>query len=307
MTKSKVKSTSYPHSNPTLHPHALTDVERASGLKWHSHASSPRSSQAFCLSAFGTLRSITARDAILKSLFRGALACFPRRTQPLCWTILPERENRELLSEFGTRQPTSIDALCVSADEVVCIKSKFVSDAGKGFGGCGQYSKSKPEKKCAGFRGPGSDLATRTGAWCRLENWEGERSPRSYWSLGKRWFRTEVFELQTSANICPLRGPNYQLMRNFLFAASMAERDGKSHFGVVTIGPHRFAPILSEQVAAFQKDVLQDQFSDRIAFVDYETYAGLLDNSGDPAAIELAHFIRERIRSIVDQAVEPLG
>jgi hypothetical protein len=67
---------------------------------------------------------------------------------------------------------------------------------------------------------------------------------RSYWSLGKHLLRPEVFAHQTSNDICPRRGPNYQLMGNFLFAASIAERDGRAHFGVLTIGPRRLAPAL---------------------------------------------------------------
>jgi hypothetical protein len=180
MSNSSDRPATDPLSNPTLHPRALTETERAPGFKWHSHASSPRSSQVFCLSAFGTLRSIEAKDRILESLFRKALPGFPSRPRARRWTIRPEAESPELLSEFGVKQPTSNDALCVSSDEVICIESKFATDAEHGFGGCSQFPKA-----CAGFRGIGSDIAKRTGAWCRLENWEGARSPRSYWSLGK--------------------------------------------------------------------------------------------------------------------------
>jgi hypothetical protein len=90
-------------------------------------------------------------------------------------------------------------------------------------------------------------------------------------------------------------------MRNFLFAASMAERDGKSHFGVLAIGPRRFAPVLSEQVAAFRQGILQDAFADHIAFLDYESYSDILNASGDPEAAELACFLRDHIDSIIDR------
>lgn len=199
----------------------------------------------------------------------------------------------ELMSEFGS-QPTSIDALCVSSDEVICIESKFATDAKEGFGTCSQFPKS-----CAGFRGPGSDLAQNTAAWCRLENWDGSRSPRSYWSLGKRWFRPEIFELQKPEDKCALRGFNYQLMRNFLFAAALAERDKKSHFGVLTIGPRRFSSILEDQVGAFRRDVLQDDFADLVAFVDYEEYADLLAEKASEHAVQLSGFLLERISDVL--------
>ena len=83
-----------PLSNPTLHPRALTEHERDPDFKWHTHSQSPRSSQAFCLSAFGTLRSIDARDRILEGLFRHAFPGFPRRNRPRRWSILPEADMR---------------------------------------------------------------------------------------------------------------------------------------------------------------------------------------------------------------------
>lgn len=285
-----------PVDNPTLHPRALTERERAPSFKWHTYAQSPRSSQAFCLSAFGTLRSIGTRDGILEVLFRHAFPTFPSRSRPRRWAIIPEAENSELLSEQGRTQATSIDALCQSSDEVVCIESKFATDAAHGFGGCSQFP-----TKCAGFRGPGSDIAKRTGAWCRLESWENERSPRAYWSLGKSWFRPEIFREQTIDSACALRGSHYQLMRNFLFAAAMAERDKKSHFFVLTIGPRRFAPKLAEQVLAFRREILLPAFHKQIAFVEYEDYAQILDMADDPDAKELAEFLRERIQNVVER------
>jgi hypothetical protein len=157
-----------------------------------------------------------------------------------------------LLNEHGTRQPTSIDALCISSQEVICIESKFATDAEHGFGGCSQFSRGA----CKGFRGPGSDNATQTAAWCRLESWDGSRTPRTYWSIGKRYFQPSAFREQGSGDICPLRGPNYQLMRNFLFAASLAEVEQKSYWGVLTIAPRKFAPKLVDQVNGFRDGVL---------------------------------------------------
>ncbi len=205
-------------NNPTLHPRALTDRERSNAFKWHGHAHSERSSQVFCISAFGTLRCFAARDRVLDELFSYAFSEFAFRRKVRRWEIIPEFEEPAMLGETGRGQPTSVDALCVSSNDVICIESKFVADAREGFGSCGQFTKGA----CGGFYGPGSDLRTRTAAWCRLESWEGERAPRLYWTLGRRFFAPSVFQRQRSHEFCPLRGPNYQLMRNFLFAVSYA-------------------------------------------------------------------------------------
>lgn len=159
-----------------LHPRALSDRERDPAFKWHSHCGSERSSQVFCLSAFGTLRSLVTRDRVLEDVFRRALPVFPARPRARHWEIVPEAERPELLIEHGTNQPTSIDALCFSSQEVFCIEAKFATDAEHGFSGCRQVNSNKRRASaCAGHRGPGSDLATKTAAWCRLESWEGER------------------------------------------------------------------------------------------------------------------------------------
>ncbi len=281
--------------NPTLHPNALTEKERAPAFKWHTHCGSPRSSQVFCLSAFGTLRSLREKNRVLEDLFRRALPDFPHRPRSRRWEIIPEAERPELLGEFGSNQPTSVDALCVSSKEVICIESKFATDAEHGFGGCSQFSR----KACQGYRGPGSDLATNTAVWCRLERWEGRRSPRAYWSIGTRYFQPLVLQQQGPGDSCPLRGPNYQLMRNFLFAASLAEKEGKTYFGVLAIAPRRVSAKLANQVDDFRRNVLLPEFQDRITLVDYETYASCLAESGDIECAELATFLEGRISEII--------
>ena len=282
-----------PLQNETLHPNALREDELNPAFKWHDHSASPRSSQVFCLSAFGTLRGLKCRDQVLERLFQTFLPTFPNRQRTRNWTLRFEHEAPELLSEFGVNQPTSIDALCLSSDEVICIESKFVTDAQHGFGGCSQFPTA-----CAGYHGPGSDKRTLTGAWCRLETWEGRRSPRAYWSLGRQWFQPEVFQPQSVDEACPLRGANYQLMRNFLTAASMAERDRKSYFGVLAVAPRRFSAKLEAQVAEFQGNILREEWRDRIRFVDYESYCDILDSFGSPEAAELSSFLKARIRTV---------
>ena len=161
-------------ANPSLHPNALSDRERSEAFKWHDYANSERSSQVFCISAFGALRSLRARDRLLDRLFSAAFSSSPPMSRARRWEITPEFEEPTLLGETGGRQPTSVDVFCELSKEVVCIESKFFTDAKHGFSGCSKFR----VNACAGFYGPASDLKTNTLAWCRLENWEGERAPR---------------------------------------------------------------------------------------------------------------------------------
>lgn len=81
----------------------------------------------------------------------------------------------------------------------------------------------------------------------------------------------------------------------FSFAAALAERDKKSHFQVLTIGPRRFSSVLQGQVEAFRRDILQDEFADLITFVAYEEYADLLAATRSERAAELPRFLVGRI------------
>lgn len=280
--------------NPTLFADALTDRERSPKFKWHSHANSPRSSQVFCLSAFGGLRGLAQRDGILAGLFGAVLPGFETPgNEP--WEILPEEEDPDLLGEHGSNQPTSVDVLCRSATTVVAIESKFVTDAQSGFGACSQATRGA----CSGHHGPGSDLSTATAAWCRLENWEKRRAPRRYWAIGRRYFRDEVFAKQSPGEACPFAGPNYQLMRNFLFAASMAERDGRPSFFLLTIAPRAFADHLTEQLERFRRDILRSEFADCAGFIAYEGLAESLRAQPDQHAQRLGDFLLERIATVV--------
>ena len=281
--------------NPTLHPHALSEAERDPRFKWHPYAASPRSSQLLCVSAFGTLRSFNARNTVIDRFVAGAIPDYRPGGHPPQWSIKLEYEEPELLNECGAKQPTSIDVLLVSSKAVFAVEAKFVADAKKGFGGCSQFSRGD----CAGFYGPGSDLKTHSPAWCRLESWEGDRSPRTYWSLGKEYFRPEVFRIQSKGSACPLRNGNYQLMRNFLFSVAFARKMGIEIYGVVTIAPAVNSLLLTEQIEEFRIQVLLPEHANRIAHVTYEQYADSLRATGDPCGEELAKFLEQRIAAVL--------
>ena len=227
-------------------------------------------------------------------LSRAIPAYHPGRRAPR-WSVKLEYEQPELLNELGGRQSTSIDVLLASSKAVFAIEAKFVSDAAQGFGGCSQFK----NRYCAGFYGPGSDLKARSPAWCRLESWEGNRSPRTYWSLGKEYFRPQVFGILESGSACPLRNGNYQLMRNFLFSAVYARRKGIGMHGVVTVAPAATSSLLVEQVEAFRTQILLPEYANRIAHVAYEEYIDALRAAGDPCGEELAGFLEGRIAAVI--------
>lgn len=281
-------------ANPSLREESLSLRERAASFKWHRYAHLPQSSQGFCVSAFGGLRNMDGGDQVLElllgSVFPGFVPALPARP----WEIIPEYEDGELLGEKGRGQATSIDVLCRTTDSVVTIESKFVRDAAEGFGTCSQAR----QKHCAGFYGSGSDRRTGSSAWCRLENREGARTPRLYWALGKRYFRADVFRQQDAGDACPLGGSSYQLMRNFLFAACMAEGAGKSSFYTLAITPRRFVANLGEQVARFRDTVLAPEFAPNIGITTYEHLLALLENIGAGGSAPLAGFIDERLKAM---------
>lgn len=280
-------------NNSTLYDLALTDRERDSSFKWHSHAYLERSSQVFCLSALGSLRNLDVGNKVLNDLLSEA---FQEISLPdfIEWKISPEYEDKDILNEKGTPQPSSVDCFCESPQMVVCIEPKFVSDAKSGFGSCNQVGK----KSCAGYYGPGSDLKNKTNAWCRLKVQDGSRTPRFYWCLGRSYFRHEIFTEQVRGDTCPFAGPSYQLMRNFLFAAETAKRNQKEFFGVLTICPEQTADKIKKQVQNFRDDVLLPEYEDRLQFIPYERLIYHLRATYDGDALKFADFLEERISKI---------
>jgi hypothetical protein len=291
-------------SAENLFPLALTDAERAGRFDWHQHAASPRSSQALCVSALGSLRHeafSTSRDEVLAALVGSAFPDWPPEAMT-GWTIEIEKREPELLNELGGGTPSSLDALLTTSKAVVAVEAKFAADAAAGFGGCGQFHTSGKPRKCAGFHGHGSDLMPQTqgsGVVCRLTIPDGRRTPRGYWEFGRRWFRPEVFAEQTASEVCPFRDGHFQPMRNFLFAAESAARQGKEHFGVLVLCSNRCDGKLAGQVATFRDEILQEAHWSRVAMVHYERLIELLAAATTTAAHELAAFLRGRIANVL--------
>jgi hypothetical protein len=85
-------------------------------------------------------------------------------------------------------------------------------------------------------------------------------------------------------------------MRNFLFAASYAERHRKTFFGVIAIGPRNRSDPLRSQVAEFSEGILLPEYRERVAFVEYERYIELLAAHGSRDGKDLASFLEERLQ-----------
>jgi hypothetical protein len=131
---------------------------------------------------------------------------------------------------------------------------------------------------------PGSDLKAQTHAWCRLEVWDRDRSPRAYWSIGRAYFQESVYEKQIQGKKCPFNGPNYQSMRNFLFAASISQQKKLRNFGVVVLSPEKTSSKLMKQIEVFQNTIIQPQFCDQIQLLTYERLIDHLKQTGDATA-----------------------
>lgn len=272
--------------NDTYWTGALSDEE---GLKIHWHSpKEPKSSQVFCISAFGGLRRLPDGAEILDELLGAAL---PGMRRSAVWIPQFEYSRRDVLGETGHGTPTNVDVFYDDPTCVVCVESKFVFDASEGFGGCSQARGGH----CAGFYGPGSDLKTRADKSCRLEAKDGRRAPRLYWSLGRRYFQDAVFRQQQRGDKCPFAGPHFQLMRNFLFAASCAGEGRR--FGVLGIVPDERSEPMRSQVEDFRTNVLLPEFHSRVGVATYDFLVGLLRASPHAASRALGEFLEERMRA----------
>jgi len=263
---------------------ALSESE-GQAIRWHS-PSSARSSQVFCISAFGSLRHLPDGQHILQALVTRHFADVGLAGP---WQVALEYSDREVLDESGRVTPTSVDVFCRSASSAVCIESKFVTDALDGFGSCAQFP-----GQCDGFYGPGSDRKTGTSANCRLETADGSRGARSYWRRGRAFFRDDVFVEHRLGDVCPLRGSSFQLMRNVLFAASA----GTSAWATLAIVPKAVSFVVQKQAAMFREQVLRPEFRAQLAVASYEDLIDLLTASQFDESRRVGQFLAERIATV---------
>jgi len=277
-----------------LFPKAIHNDEE---IKRHSHIDKVNSSQALCISAFGALRHkdyASFKDDIVNGMVAQVFSGMEANQ----WTIEIEVEKPELLNEYGYRtQPTSIDVVLCSNKSIVTVEAKFDTDAKAGFRSCSQYKGGN----CAGYYGPNSDIKTRTSAWCRLESFDGQRTPRLYWAIGKAFFQPSVFKAQQVSAKCPFRNGHYQLMRNFLFAGAYAARNGLQRFGVIVVCPKVNSTVLDGEIKSFREQVLAPECYDYMQMIHYEDYIALLRAKKNAEACELADYLDQRIATVTNK------
>ena len=269
--------------NPSLYPGVAAAL--GPGFPWHTHAASPRSSQALCLSAWAPLRYLDVRHAVVADVLAGCLPVLRRAAGARRWEIALEVADPDVLHERGARA-TAVDVVLEAADAVVAVESKFLRDAQAGFRGCSQFPGA-----CRGFYGPGSDKATGTDAPCRLAVREGRREARGYWDVAARLFRAEaLLPGAGEPGSCPLHRFQ-QLARTFLFAARCAQLQGKPRFAALVLAPAATSGLLERQTAAFAAEVLLPTHAGRVAAAHYEQLAGVLRASGDVEAAAAGAFV----------------
>ena len=269
--------------NPSLFPGVAEAL--GPGFPWHTHAASPRSSQALCLSAWAPLAALEARDAVIDGLLAARLPALGPGAGGRRWRVSLEVSDPDLLGERGGRA-SAIDVALEAADAVVCVESKFLRDAQAGLGGCGQFPAA-----CRGFHGPGSDRAGGTDAPCRLAVRDGRREARRYWDAAAGLFRPEALAPGPAEPGSCVLHRYYQLARTLLFAAERARASGRREAAALVVAPAATAGALERQTAAFAGEVLLPALAGRVAVAHYEDLVRLLVSSGDARAAEAGAFV----------------
>jgi hypothetical protein len=117
-----------------LFPDALSHVDRCVGKHLEDRSKVLWSSQALCISVFGTLAECDRRDDLINAILATAgLEVEPKGQPDVCCEV---RGRRRLLNEIGGSNPTCPDVLAEWPALVLTVESKFTEHLGT----CGQIS-----------------------------------------------------------------------------------------------------------------------------------------------------------------------
>ncbi len=294
-------------SRENLFHGALPHVDKHVGELLEKRSNVPWSSQALCISVFGTIAESPNRGELMQQILDASgVTQRPSGDPELRCEV---RGRREVLNEIGGSNATCPDVLVEWPELTLTIESKFTEHLGP----CGQIDlrRSKGQtirpKACSGSHESGSDLRTKTDAACRLtiaenEGRRGYRSPRRYWEIGARLFQAEVIEPPRSP--CPFADGKYQLMRNLCFAAALAEQHSPQNgyaFVLAFAGGSTSAGESTADFSAF-REMLLPEVVPRVGSITYEAIANVLRSSGQD---ELADWIDARLRKGIP--VKPSG
>ena len=270
-----------------VHDAAHVGIKDWEAYNWHRDKSGapdthvPHSSQAFCISVWGTLARPDAERArrALSDLLSVPHLAGQLPVQP---QIDLEFVDKGVLNEQGAGNPTNVDALLTFDRTIVAVESKLTEP----FGSCGQAR----QGNCSGRYEVGSDIKTATAAPCRLQVADGRRTPRTYWAVMTRLSAPGSY---VPGIPCPFAGPAYQVMRNVAFAAEYASRRSKD-WAVVFAFPAKLKPASVAQVEAVRNRLLPENAA-RVAILDYEALAQSLVKLPDEVSKGLGDHMISRL------------
>lgn len=270
-----------------IFPAAHRTIEDWDSFAWHVGSGGKidthllNSSQAFCLSFWGTLATKEGRHAraevarlLADDLLSKAL------TAVECDLALAfEYDNRDLLKEHGGTQ-SHLDVVLSLANTSVIVESKLTENLGT----CSQAER----RHCSGRYGPGSDLKLRTDFACRLEYQDRHRTPRAYWEVMKSLSAPDAYEFGMR---CPFAEGGYQVMRNIAAAACHGRQRGVD-WRVIFAYPSN--PETGMEIDNVVKHLTHENQS-KVHRLDYFKAANALALSPDPISRDLSTHMSIRL------------
>jgi hypothetical protein len=265
-----------------IFPAAHCQIADWANFKWHRYAHLPHSSQAFCISVWGTFACTKGRAVreVVSRLLRDAEFSRAVERYPARLPAQFESDNRDLLNEYGGTQ-SHLDVALPLDDLSVVIESKLTEPLGT----CSQ----KKDRHCSGIYGPGSDLKLRKENSCRLEYQDGSRTPRLYWQVITPLSRADAYPL---GKPCPFAGSGYQVMRNIAASARQMTTLSKPSWRTIFAFP---AEKETTEAIRLVQSRLKGEYQSRVLVLDYKKLSRALADSADPIARGLAQHMAARL------------
>jgi hypothetical protein len=265
-----------------------------SRFRWHTHAGAitadrPHSSQAFCISTWGTAaseRRAAVRHAIAAQLADPSLERALGAWRGADGFELEHVVDRDVLGEGGRGMPTNLDALWRLPGLLVAVESKL----SERFGGCRQAS----ARHCTGRFGQGSDRKTGSDARCRLELVEQRRERRRYWEVLEQL--GAAARLPQRDAMCPLAGGGYHVARVIAASAELGRRsncDWRVVFAYRAAHDGRTRAAVTGIV-----ELLNPECRGRVLTLDYDALAAMLRSSADGTARALGDHLAARLDGV---------
>lgn len=191
--------------NNNVFPRSIHLID-LNGFKFHKDAHRKNSSQVLAVDFWGCLKLSKYKNQIINMLFKHDC---------INWDIKFECTFKNLLNEHTS---TQIDVLLESETNVIIIESKFTEDAG---GSCSQTKINnrigKPQ--CNGFYQTQINPINNIEEKCSLTG-----KGIQYW---KYIFDKNIFDKNIENSPCPIKGEEFQWIRNICFAAKYGEVTNK--------------------------------------------------------------------------------